>query len=157
MISSSSQLGLQSAVSTAPFITPFTQPFTHRAGLQRLGFWGRKLSLNAIIVQHTIKTEVVSTILVWSSFKLEKNGFKDGTNMILCSDLGKFWKSTRTHQYSYENLIGMFYGVHRYSRKKNSVRWSMVRFWPCSLFSGLLALIFFTKNKFLHAMLLNCS
>ena len=89
-----------------------------------------------------------TTILAIDIYKLEKNCLKVGKIWILCSDFDKFWKSTRTHQYSHENLIGMFYGVHRHSRKKNSVRWSMVRFRPCSLCSGLLALIFSSKTNF---------
>ena len=69
-----------------------------------LGFCGWKLSLNANTVQNTIKTERVSTILVWSTFKLEKNGLKDGKNEILCIDFGRFWKSGPLQAVAHQNL-----------------------------------------------------
>ena len=93
--------------------------WTDRAGLQWLGFWGWKLSLNAIIVQNTIQTEDVSTILVWSTFKLEKNCLKDGKNTILCSDFGKFWKSGLLQAVAHQNL-GKWPLVYLYSVSEKS-------------------------------------
>ena len=62
-------------------------------------------------------------------------------------NLANFEKSTRTHQYAHQNKLEMLYGMHRYSRKKNWACWSMVRFWPSGLFSGLMALNFFLNNS----------
>ena len=130
---------------------PSTQILLNRMGiphwtvLKRLGFWGQNLSLYAIIAQHTVHCKGHMIVLAKDILKLEKITLKVGKNWNLCSDFGQFWKSTRTHRYSYTNLMGRFYGVHRCSRKKNWARVSMVRFWPCSLASGLLALIFLSK------------
>ena len=79
---------------------------------------------------------------------MKKNSLKMGKNQFYVVILANFEKSTRTHQYAFQNLMEMLYGMHRYSRKKNWACWSMVRFWPCGLSSGLLTLIFFIKIFF---------
>ena len=53
--------------------------------------------------------------LIWK----ERLASKDESVPIRLVIWANFEKSTRTHQYSLQNLMEMLYGMHRYSRKKN--------------------------------------